>query len=76
MDKLKGWRTIGVNVVVLLAAITDYLTHDGVPVLRSLFDSPESAAATVAAVNAVNIGLRILTTTPVGKSAPDEKVLK
>lgn len=63
---MKGYRTILLNLGLLLLAVTDYFVASGT-LLGTLLDNPKHAALAVAAVNVLNIALRFVTTGPVGK---------
>lgn len=58
---LKGWRTIVVNMLVIMAAGLDSVANSGTQL------SNENAALIVAMVSVVNLVMRLFTTTPVGK---------
>ncbi len=63
----KGWRTVTVNVllgaVTLVTPVLDYL----VVFDFDTFMSPKNAAVALLAVNVVNLVLRNMTKTPLGK---------
>lgn len=64
LDKIKGYRTIILNLVLLATAV---FGKSAIPI------EPEQVDAIMVGVGAVaNIGMRFITTTPVGvKSVPD-----
>lgn len=63
--RIKGYRTIAANAAIAIAVVADWLLANGSLVER-LFADPRHAALAIAVINAVNIGLRFITTTPVG----------
>lgn len=63
---MKGWRTVGLNILLALLAVTDYLVS-AAGMLPSVFSDPKQATLIVLGVNMVNVVLRFITTTPVGK---------
>lgn len=63
---MKGWRTVVLNALLVLLAVTDYLVSAS-GILPSVFSDPKQAAAIVVGVNVVNVVLRFVTTTPIGK---------
>lgn len=64
---MKGYRTIVVNAVPLVAALLDYLVNNG-QLISAVVDSPKTAASLMLGFNLVNLCLRFVTNTPVGKS--------
>ena len=57
-ENLKGWRTVVVNVVALAVA--------GLAVVGVGVSADESTAVVAGIMAIINIGLRLVTTTPVG----------
>lgn len=62
MDILKGWKTVGINGLVILAGIIAYLDQS---MLASIL--PGNMAWLPIVIGAANIGLRFVTTSPIGK---------
>ncbi len=60
---MKGWRTLAMNGVVILGGVLAYLDTAG---LRDVL--PAHYAWVPIALGAVNVALRLVTTTPVGRS--------
>lgn len=63
---LKGWRTLGINMAVLIAAALQ--TAEWPNLVPAQY-----VGYVVAIVAGVNMALRTITTTPVGTSAPVAK---
>jgi hypothetical protein len=63
---MKGYRTLLVNLIPMLVMLTDYLVGNSVFV-NHLVKNPETAIVVIGTLNVVNIILRFLTNTPVGK---------
>ena len=61
MTALKGWRTLAANGVVVLAGVLVYLDTSGI---RDIL--PPKYAWLPIALGALNVGLRLVTTGPVG----------
>lgn len=62
---MKGWRTVLVNAGLFGIAVTDYLL--GGSLIQQVITDPKDASLAVAVVTAVNLGLRKLTTGPIGE---------
>ena len=65
-NALKGYRTLLLNLGAALLAIVDYLANAG-GLLASVFASPERAALATIVLGSLNVALRMVTTSPVGK---------
>lgn len=63
---MKGYRTLLANLLVALPLVFDWLLTNG-ETIKVLFSDPKHAAIAVLAINVLNIVLRVITTTPVGK---------
>jgi len=62
---MKGYRTLAINLIPMLAVIFDYLVLQG-ELVKLMIHDPTVAALVMCGMNCVNIGLRFITTTPVG----------
>ena len=63
---MKGYRTIFANLIPLVALLTDYLAGNS-EFVKMVAHNPERAVLAVGFINVLNIILRAVTTTPVGK---------
>jgi hypothetical protein len=63
---MKGFRTLLINIVPLFLTLTDYLVNNGAFV-SAIVKNPERAVVVIGMINVLNIILRFMTTTPVGK---------
>lgn len=63
---MKGYRTIAVNLALMLLALTDYFIANGTLVAQ-VVENPKASALVVAGINVLNIVLRFATTSPVGR---------
>jgi hypothetical protein len=61
MTALKGWRTLAANGVIVLAGVLAYLDTAGIASVL-----PPKYAWVPIAIGAANVGLRLITTGPVG----------
>lgn len=61
---MKGYRTVAINGVAAAIPVLDYVVNNGAA-LAPLF-GPQGAAV-FAALGLINVGLRTITNTPVGK---------
>lgn len=61
---MSGWKTFLINGAILLGMIVDYfMANNGI--VREMFATPERGAMMVAAISAVNIVLRFVTSTAI-----------
>jgi hypothetical protein len=67
---MKGWRTIFINVGLALIPVLDYVLNNGT-ILAALIANPVHMTLAIAGINIVNIILRFVTTTPIGKSSKE-----
>ena len=67
---MKGYRTILLNLAMLLIPICDYLVTGGT-LVSTMIDDPKWATIVVVTINILNIVLRFITTTPIGKDKPE-----
>lgn len=65
---MKGWRTLALNGLLLLVALTDYLAASGALIGQIVGDS-RKAGLVVIGLSLLNIVLRFLTSTEVGRKA-------
>ncbi len=63
---MKGWRTVLLNLACMAVLMTDYLLGAS-GIWPQLLDNPKHATAVVLGINLLNIALRFVTNTPVGK---------
>lgn len=66
MDFFKGFKTLFINSAIVLVPILDYLANNG-GLLTSLISNPATATAVVSGIGLVNVVLRTVTTTAVGR---------
>ena len=63
---MKGWRTILVNVAIMVAAVCDYMLAHGGLFLSTVIKSPLTLLAFIIGINALGMAMRVITTTRLG----------
>jgi len=64
---LKGWWTLLFNVLVLLTTAFSYLLADSGSAVKELLSNPEHATIAISVISMVNVALRALTSTSIGR---------
>ena len=72
LETLKGYKTVLFNSAITFGTVTDYFVNNASTV-TSLVEDPKKAALAVISVSVVNIWLRYLTSSPMGRRSAYER---